>query len=73
MTVKEATELLKTAPKSETKPARMNPVLTQAQAVKIVQDRIDAHEEKDGFDYVLGSIIEKRVYQVVRNQRRPKY
>lgn len=72
MTVKEARELLKTAPTGE-KPARLNPTLTQSQAVGIVQDGVDDIGNRDGEDFVLSDLMEKRVWQVVRNQRRPRY
>ena len=73
MTVKEAQKLMKTAPCSETKKSRMNPSFSQAQMHKIVQDWLDGHETEKGPDAVLDNLFEKRVYQIVKNQRRPRF
>lgn len=51
------------------KPAKINPSFTIRQAVDIVRKGI---ESKDG-DYELSPIFEKRVWQVVKNQKRPRY
>ena len=73
MTVKEAQEHLETAPCSETKKSRMNPSFSQAQMHKIIQDCIDEYAIKNGPNYVIPTIIEKRVHQIAKNQRRPRY
>ena len=72
MTVTEALELLKTAPKSE-KPSRLNPSLTQNQGLDIIRKGVESYGEKHGKDFILSSLYEKRVYQIVRNQKRPRY
>ena len=64
----QAIELLKTAPRGS-KPSRVNPSLTQAQAVEFVEGWIAGKED----DYILPDLFEKRVYQVARNQRKPRY
>ena len=68
MTTKEAQALLADAPRTEN-PSAVNPSLTQRQAVNIVCEGLAEDEENS----VLSDIYEKRVYQVVRNQRRPRY
>lgn len=68
MTVKEAKQLLQSAPNDSTR-CRINPSLTTADFYKIMMDCMDGHEE----DHVLHYILEKRVYQCVKNQKRPKY
>ena len=72
MTAKEALKLLETAPTSE-KPSKINPILTQTQSVDIVRKGVESYVEQYGEDFVLMDLYEKRVYQVVRNQRRPRY
>ncbi len=69
MKAKEAKELLKTAKPSETKESVMNSSLTQKQAFDIINDCVQGKPD----DACLPGIIEKRVYQVVRNQRQPRY
>ena len=68
MKVKEAKELLAQAPRTSTK-WKANPVLTCEQAVGIVERGL---AEKDD-DEILDSLYEKRVHQVVKNQRCPRY
>jgi hypothetical protein len=70
MDVKEALELLKSAPQSEVKPAALNKVMTQKLAVDIVKKGLLSRVEAN---YILDSLYEKRVWQVVKNQKRPKY
>ena len=72
MTVKEARELLKTAPMGEG-PSKVNPSLTRSQGVDIVRKGIESYAEQYGEDFILTGLYEKRVYQVIRNQRRPRY
>ena len=68
MTVAEARRLLLIAPSSPSMPARLNPGLTQAQAVQIVREGVEYRS--DDAD-TLRPLMEKRVWQVVCNQRRP--
>jgi hypothetical protein len=63
-----ALKMLESAPIGNT-PSAINSALTQAQAVNIVTKAIAA---KEG-DYNLDELTEKRVWQVVKNQRRPRY
>ncbi len=72
MTIKEALVLLEDAPSDDSK-AAMNPSLTTSQAVTIVLDGILAYLKKNDEDYVLSDLFEKRVWQVVKNQRQPRY
>lgn len=72
MTVKEAKELLKTAPNNDS-PCHINKVLTTAHFFKIMTDCMNSHEEQFGEDYVLKDIFEKRIHQCVKNQKRPRY
>jgi len=68
MTVKEAREMLATAPRDE-KPARLNPALTRKQAVAMVERSLSKEPE----DKLLDSFYQKRVFQVCRDQRRPRF
>ena len=68
MTAKEAIEMLEGAPCSE-KPSRVNPRLSERQVVDIIGKGLD--EKPD--DWTLSHLYEKRIYQAVRNQRRPRY
>ncbi len=68
MTAKEARLILGEAPKSG-KQSAVNRCFTQAQAVEIVRDTISGWAD----DKVLPRILEKRIYQVTRNQRRPRF
>ena len=67
MTKQEALELLKSAPTDE-QPSRVNPYLTRQQCVDIVRGAIEG--AKDG---PITSMSEKRVWQVVKDQKRPRY
>ena len=69
MKTKEALELLETAPQSEAKPCATNKGLTQKQAVEIVRNGLLSKNLEDN----LNSLYLKRVWQVVKNQKRPKY
>ena len=73
MTIKEAQHLITTAPQSDGKKSRMNPSLTQLQVWSIVNNWLEATEKEKGPDYTIDHLMEKRVYQVVRNQRRPRF
>ena len=68
MNREEALKLLQTAPTS-TKPCAINPAFTQAEGVKIVIGAVE--DMKPGRK--LGRIMEKRVWQMVKQQRRPRY
>lgn len=76
MTLKQAQTILETAPTGEA-PSRLNPSLTQAQAVQIVRNALATMgRPKDnpcGLDDQIDPLMEKRVHQVTRNQRRPRY
>ncbi len=70
MTAKEAKELLSETPFNiDNAPAACNPGLSRANAVKIILAYIDTLPG----DTVLDELFEKRVLQVTRNQRRPKF
>ncbi len=69
MTAKEAKELMLTAPQSETKKAALNPGLTQKQAHGFINKMLQ--EESD--DTVLSHLVETRIWQIVRNQKRPRF
>jgi len=76
MKLKEALELLDAAPCGDA-PSKLNPCLTQQQAVKIVRDAVATlGQPKDkpcGLDDDIDPLAEKRVRQVSKNQKRPKY
>jgi hypothetical protein len=66
MTKDEALQLLNEAQTGDT-PSQINPSLTISQALNIVRTEIMSEKTPN----VLGRLTEKRVWQVVRNQRRP--
>jgi hypothetical protein len=68
MTKEEALKMLDAAPKSH-KPSKVNRSISIAQGVQIIKDYIVTLEPGE----VLKDLMEKRVYQVCRDQRRPKY
>jgi len=70
MTKKEALELLKSASRDNI-PSRVNPHLSQAQVVEIVEGAIT--ESGGDLEGQIDSLMEKRVWQVTKNQKRPKY
>lgn len=72
MTVKEANILLKTA-KTGKCPSKLNPSFTQNQAIEIIRKGLVSYGERRGEDFILPDLFEKRVYQITRNQRRPRY
>ncbi len=72
MTINEALVLLEKAP-SDDKKSAVNPSLTRDQVVTIVLRGITDNIEPDNYDSPLSDLMEKRVYQVVRDQRRPRY
>ena len=67
MTKAEAFKLLETAPVGDS-PSAINPSFTMTQAVEIVRDGIGALKRDP-----IPDIFEQRVWQVVKNQRRPRY
>ena len=69
MKAKEAKELMKTAPQSETKKSKVNPALTEKQAFDCVNNWLQG--ESDNAE--LSHLSEKRVYQIIRKQRRPRF
>lgn len=68
MLVSEALIMLDSAPQGE-KPAAINRVMSQKQAVDIVRKGLLSMSP----DSRLDSLYEKRVWQVFKNQRRPRY
>ena len=62
----EARKLLREAPADDMLSA-VNPALTRRQAVKIVRDGLNNFADDD----VLPPILEKRVWQVVKNKKNP--
>ena len=67
VTKQKALELLSSAPVGDT-PSRVNPGLTTKQAVDIVRAAVEDESTGDPLD----RLMEKRVWQVHRNQRRPR-
>jgi hypothetical protein len=76
MKLKDALVLLDHAPISD-KPSRINPCLTEGQAVDIVLKAVATlGRPKDnpcGPEDDIHPLMEERVYQVARNQKRPRY
>ena len=68
MTKEEALTLLATATRNN-KPSKVNPALTRAQMVEIIEDGVKCYQ--DGA--TLPHLMEKRVWQAVKNQRRPRF
>ena len=67
MTVKEAIDLLENAIDDDS-PSAVNPSLTTSQALTIIIKGLPLDYEE-----VLSDLYEKRIYQVVRNQKKPRY
>lgn len=76
MKLKDAYALLDTAPVGNS-PSAINPNLTKTIAVNIVRNGIALMERpKDspcGLEDEICEMAEKRVYQVTKNQKRPRY
>ena len=76
MKLKEAIELLDKAPTGN-EPSRLNPNLTQSQSVQIVRNAVATLGRPKGSpcgpDDDIDPLMEKRVHQVSRNQKRPRY
>ena len=68
MLVSEALAMLDSAPQGE-KPAAINRIMSQKQAVEIVRKGLLSYP----LDSKVTGLYEKRVWQVFKNQRRPKY
>ena len=68
MTKKEAMELLQNAVRDES-PCRVNKVFTRRKLVEFIEKWISEKED----DYILKGIYELRVWQAVKNQKRPRY
>lgn len=67
MTKQDALEKLSEAPADDT-PSRVNPTLTTKEAVAIVRAAVLDERTADPLD----RLIEKRVWQVFKNQTRPR-
>jgi len=68
MTKKEAMELLKNATRDES-PCKVNRVFTRRKFIECMEKWL--FEKEDG--YIVEGIFELRVWQAVKNQRRPRY
>ena len=68
----QARKLLATAPVSTTEYSKVNCVYTQKEIVGIVLAAVNWHHSK-GAKVELSPILEKRVHQVVNNQKKPRY
>jgi hypothetical protein len=69
MTKQEALEMMKVAPRDEFKRSKINAGLTQKQALEIIERGVMSLPD----DKPLDAMYEKRVHQVCKNQKRPKY
>lgn len=72
MTYSEANSAIQAVSKSN-KPWRPNPSMTIAQAVDVVQAAIQEGIGIGKADQPVFEWLEKRVWQVVKNQKRPKF
>ena len=72
MTIKEAFAMLEEAPDDDTQ-STVNTSMTTQQVLTIVVMGLAEIQKEHGLDHVLEDIMEKRVYQCVRNQRQPRY
>ena len=68
----QARKLLATAPVSSTIYSKVNPVFTQKEIVGIVSAAVNWHHSK-GAKVEMSPILEKRVMQVVKDQKKPRY
>ena len=68
----QANKLLATAPVSDTIYSKVNSSFTQKEIVGIVQASVNWHHSK-GAKVELSPLLEKRVHQVVKDQRKPRY
>ena len=67
-----ARKLLLTAPVSDTIYSQVNPGFTQKEIVGIVLASVNWHHSK-GPKVEMHPVLEKRVWQVVKDQRKPRY
>lgn len=76
MKLKTALEMLDMAPSDE-KPSRINPNLTREMAVRIVRNAVATLEipkhKTLGPDDEISELSELRVWQVFKDQKRPRY
>ena len=72
MTVSEAKKLLEDVV-GDSSSCKINPIMTRGGFKKIMVDCMNSQGLKHGEDFVIRDIFEKRIYQCVRNQRRPRY
>ncbi len=70
MKIPEAIALLD-GTKAKDKPSRINQSLTENQAIEIIRRGIECCKTDANGD--IADWMEKRVHQVTRNQRRPRY
>ena len=68
MTKEQAIEMLDQSPCGES-PARVNPAFTQKQAVETIRAMINVLPDGSKIE----GLREKRVWQVYKNQRRPRF
>lgn len=69
MTKEEALYMLENTPYKTKEPSRLNPALSQMQGVDIVRRAVLGRKTGEILDYLL----EKRVWQVCQNKKRPNY
>ena len=69
MKVKDALKLLESAPMSPIKKSALNKSLSQKHAVDTIRKGLLSHD----LNSEIGPIYLKRVWQVVKNQKRPRY
>jgi len=76
MLKQEALDLLKQGNRSNS-PSKVNPSFTCRQVTEIIEKMVnglrDDWDSKKTWMYRTGDLIEKRVWQAIKNQRRPKY
>jgi hypothetical protein len=73
MNLEEANQLLDAAPCGDV-PSRLNPGISQKQSVEIVRRAVNGGVRAFLSDGVtLDPLLEKRVHQVNKNQKRPRY
>lgn len=72
MTKERALKLLESAP-CDDKPSKLNRVFTRKEATQIIKEGIDGLPDGGWFTGLGAHLMEKRLWQVVKDQRRPKY
>lgn len=74
MTKEDALVLLANAPQSDAKKSKVNPGMTQAQVVSVIREWIETLPDGSDINGRWGRDLgEKRVWQAVKNQRRPQF